>query len=111
MKLDQNSIQEALEHVRFIIEQSRTKEGVKLPVVIKDHVSDLIEDHIHYRDDLPSSSLLKLKFITVNRGNEIVIYIYPFISDIQLNNCFLIENNLHNLSQIITILEAEYNHQ
>lgn len=111
MKLKQNDIYEALEHARLIIERSRIKDDIKLPVIIKDHVGDLVEDYLHYRDDLPSSYLLKLNFITVNRGNEIVVHIYPFISDVKLDNCFLIEVSLRHLSQIITTLEAEYNHQ
>ena len=48
MKLKQNDIYEALEHARLIIERSRIKDDIKLPVIIKDHVGDLVEDYLHY---------------------------------------------------------------
>ena len=114
MKLDKDSVYSTLERIRSAIERIRTKEGVKLPVTVKDHARDFLKDYLDHFDDQNDTdevNLIDLTLLTVNKGNEVVIYIYPTISDVKTDDCLFIEDNLYNLSQIITTLEAEYNHQ
>lgn len=113
MKIDKESVFDSLKQIRSIIERIRTKEGVKLPVTVKDYARDFLKDyldHLDRQDDIKETNLIKLSLLSVNKGNEVVVYIYPTLSDIKTDDCLFIEDNLYNLSQIITTLEAEYNH-
>jgi hypothetical protein len=113
MKLDKDSVYSTLERIRSAIERIRTKEGVKLPVTVKDYTRDFLKDYLDHLDDqndTDETNLIKLSLLSVNKGNEVVVYIYPTLSDIKTDDCLFIEDNIYNLSQIITTLEAEYNH-
>jgi hypothetical protein len=114
MKINKESVFDSLKQIRSIIERIRTKEGVKLPITVKDYTRDFLKDYLDHLDDqndTDETNLIKLSLLSVNKGNEVVVYIYPTLSDIKTDDCLFIEDNLYNLSQIITTLEAEYNHR
>lgn len=114
MKLDKDSVYNTLERIRSTIERIRTKEGIKLPVTVKDYARDFLKDYLDHLDDqndTDEANLIDLTLLTVNKEDVVVVYIYPSISDIKTDDCLFVEDNLYNLSQIITTLEAEYNYQ
>lgn len=111
MKLYKENIYGNLKHARSIIDRFRTKENIRLPVVIKDRARDFLKDYLDHQIDTDETNLIKLTLLAVDKGDEVTIYIYPSISDVKTNNCLLVEDSVYNLSQIITTLEAEYNHR
>lgn len=113
MKIDKDSVYSTLERIRSIIERIRIRDGIKLPVTVKDYARDFLKDYLDHLDDqnnTDEANLIDLTLLTVNKGNVVVVYIYPSISNVKTDDCLFIEDNLYNLSQIITTLEAEYNH-
>lgn len=114
MKLNKDSVHETLKDIRSFIEQTRTKKNVKLPVIIKDRTRDFLKDYLDdldHQDDFSEGNLIRLNLLTIDKENEVIVYIYPFISGDKTDDCLFFEDYLYNLSQIITTLEAEYNHQ
>lgn len=80
---------------------------------MKDYARDFLKDYLDHLDDqndTDEANLIDLTLLTVNKENEVVVYIYPFISGDKTDDCLFFEDYLYNLSQIITTLEAEYNH-
>lgn len=81
---------------------------------MKDYARDFLKDYLDHLDDqndTDEANLIDLTLLTVNKENEVVVYIYPFISGDKTDDCLFFEDYLYNLSQIITTLEAEYNHR
>ena len=113
MKLNKDSVYITLERIRSTIEWIRIRDGIKLPVTVKDYARDFLKDYLDHLDDqndTDEANLIDLTLLTVNKENEVVVYIYPFISGDKTDDCLFFEDYLYNLSQIITTLEAEYNH-
>lgn len=80
---------------------------------MKDYARDFLKDYLDHLDnqnDTDEANLIDLTLLTVNKENEVVVYIYPFISGDKTDDCLFFEDYLYNLFQIITTLEAEYNH-